>query len=141
AFLLSADTGVYSLASLSITVSCAFIEAKDNALRSRILKFAGLTYALAVGWALVLNRAFGSWWNFNFWRTTVTVVTDYRWSMAVPMTAETFARFLIVTGSCFVLFTVAWIWHRRDSPSLARRPLFVSSAAIFSLLSLQSCIV
>src|SRR5204863_2111290 len=33
AFLLSADTGVYSLASLSITVSCAFIEAKDNALR------------------------------------------------------------------------------------------------------------
>jgi hypothetical protein len=142
-FLFSTDCGVYSLAALAIATTMAFFCSLQEPLERKVLiRFGALTGALLCGAALVVNFCMSrSFFNFRFWRAALDVANAYRWTMALGIKEQSQMWLVATTAVCVLVFSIAWL--RRDSHSrhMTRRSVFLQSAFLFSLLSLQTAVI
>lgn len=142
AFLLSADAGVYALAGFLI-VSFSYLcwyRTVPGYFR-RVLRFVvWVTAGVAAGTFLtgvILTRSNG----VEFWRMNLALLQGYRWAMSIPFDAALAARLFFVTGMTLTIFVLGWIWRDARSLCPVRHPAFLTAAALFSLLMLQSSLV
>lgn len=138
AFLGAADAGAYSVMAFGLAALCSLALFWAN--RTAVWKISRFIVAAGVfgaGWALLITAVFG----FRFWVDTFSTISTYRWALAMPMLPHDQAFLFKTLPITCVVFLIGWFTRDADAVSLARRPLFLLSAPLFSLLYLQSGIV
>jgi hypothetical protein len=139
AFLYSADTGVYGLATLVIVVFWAFWFLPKC--RKDLLRFGLLTVALTAAFVLLVNAITGKLLEFRLWRGALEEVSNYRWAMATGLVPGMMPFMLAIAATTVIVVGVAWIFRQADSPAITRRPLFLCCALCVALLRFQSGLV
>ncbi len=143
AFLLSADTGFYSLVAFVVLASAALLLGwRTRSGRRRIAGFvvwtAGCFGVVAVAANAVLG---GGLFGFRFLHDAFAMVSNYRWIEALPMAPLDKKVFTAVAFVAFVILLAAIRWRDAQSPACTRRPLFLFTPPVFALAVLQSAVV
>ena len=141
-FLLSADTGLYGVAALllSVTATCA-VKRRLPGSGFRLMSFLALAGACFAVLMLATNAAMASPLNFKFWDSGFAVATSYRWFEPSGM-SKAGKRLVLATLAMGVLvFGLAWRWREPESRGWTLRPAFLLSGFCFSFLMLQSGLV
>jgi len=140
-FLISADTGLYSLAAFIIAGSAhALLYRSDPLTYGACLRAAALSGLMLAGLVLLTSMLMQHA-GFTFWTNSLEVVSQYRWSMAYPMDRPIKWRLITASTVSMLLLLIGYRWKDSLANSLARRPAFFPGAIAFSLLTLQSTIV
>ena len=142
AFLVSSETGAYSLAAFVIvSLSFLYCYRSDPAYARRVLRLVFWTSAGAVAWTFLIGVALTRSVGIEFWKTNIANLETYRWTMSVPMTRDLNSRFYCLLVGILGVITLGWIWRDSRSRSLARHPAYLVSATLFSLFMLESALV
>ena len=137
-FLCAADAGMYSVTAFALTVvSSLIVFRSDRAAELNILRFTVIVLAFLAAWVVIIGAVFGR----QFWVDTLAIISTYRWSLAKAIAPKSQAFLFKVAIVTAVIFVIGWIRRDPESPRLARRPLFLLCAPLFSLVYLQSSIV
>src|SRR5271166_7114137 len=89
AFLYSAETGVYGIATLLVTLVGVAWEGRREAQRFQSYAVALLAFAaLSVVLVFAINAAMAGLLDFRFWRTSLALVSIHRWNEPAPMRSE-----------------------------------------------------
>ena len=141
-FLLSADTGLYSVAALLLSVTATYaVKRRLPGAGFRLMLLLALAGACFAVLMLATNAAMASALNFKFWHSSFTLATSYRWFVPSGM-PKAGKRLVFSTLAMGVLvFGLAWRWREPDSCGWTRRPAFLLSGFCFSFLMLQSGLV
>ncbi|HZL67342.1 MAG TPA: hypothetical protein VFC29_08430, partial [Candidatus Limnocylindrales bacterium] len=141
-FLLSADTGLYGVAALllSVTATCA-VKRKLPGSGFRLMSFLALAGACFAVLMLATNAAMASPLNFKFWDSGFTIATSYRWFVPSGMPKAGKRLVLSTLAMGVLVFGLAWRWREPDSRGWTLRPAFLLSGFCFSFLMLQSGLV
>lgn len=153
AFLFSADTGIYTAAALLLCCVAAVV-VHGRALR--VMKFLLLVaVSSSVGVILVNAWFMGSPRNFFLWRSSLVLVSEYRWSVPLPIDRT---GTLVLLGTLLlgvVVFGAAWWSHNKGSAIVRRandgsgidpgpwtqRPVFLLAGFALAVFILQSGMV
>ncbi len=136
-FLISADTGLYSVAALLLCVAATAVAKGRTSRLAKFLLIAGVCFAALV---LVTNAAMVSPLDFRFWRSSMAIAGAYRWFEPTAMTKE-YKRVILeslVLG--IAVFAVAW-WRRRPRGRWTLRPAFLLAGLCLAVLMLQTSLV
>ncbi len=141
AFLNKADSGVYGVAALLITLAGVACE-NWNAVPWRRYVYALVSFALVLPLlVIVVNSLLVAPFDFRFWKESLAFVSGFRWSAAATMSdAGTTYLLAILVGGTAVLGWRGFVSREREQV-LAARPGYLLSAFVFALLTLQSAIV
>jgi hypothetical protein len=142
AFLLSADTGLYSVAALLLCVmATAGAHARAPGAVLRLTRFLGLAVICWVVLTVVTNAVLFSPLNFQFWRSSLTLATGYRWFEPASMSAAEKRLLLEILVMGLAVFGIAW-WRREpEGPRWTLRPAFLLSGFGVAFLMMQSGLV
>jgi hypothetical protein len=137
AFLISADTGIYCVAALLLTVLAT------AATRGRVRQLAGFLLITAIAFAfLVLTvNSFIQWaLDFRFWRASLAIAAGYRWfePLAMAKTDKHLLLKVLVLG--MAVFAAAW-FGKRLRGDWTRRPAFLLAGFVLAFLTMQSALV
>lgn len=141
-FLISADTGTYSLAAFVIVSLCfLYCYRSQPECARRIARWAmwvgvGLMLCGLLMGVLVTGSV-----SLEFWRADLATLGAYRWAMSSRMPEPVRQRFLLIGMVTLTIFVLGWIWRDARSRSLARHPAYLLSGMFFSLLVLESSVV
>ncbi len=136
-FLLSADSGVYAVATLLLCLVATSIARGRIARAARLLLLAVIFFAvLAAG----VNAAMNSPLNFQFWRSSLAIATGYRWFEPIAMSKQDKHHLFAILAAGTIVFLVAWLL-RKPRGQWTRRPAFVLAGFGFALLMAQSSLV
>lgn len=140
-FLFSADSGVYACAMLAVAaaVNLWFLWTTRQRMRPA-LQFLCLVAVFAVIWVLLINCFMGGPFYFGFWRASLDIANNYRWTMAGGMTRPVYHRFFAYIAFGFCAFVFAWL-RRRNSAAMLRDPASLVSLFLSSLVVVQSGMV
>jgi hypothetical protein len=136
-FLLSADTGLYTVAALLLCVLGTLI-AQRRAVR--LAKFLALTIACGAGFVVLVNACMFSPLNFQFWKSSLIIASAYRWFEPFAMTKADKRLLLETLALGVVVFGVAW-WFRKSRGTWTRRPAFLIAGFGLGFLALQTSLV
>jgi len=139
AFLISADTGIYSGAALVIVWSWAFYFQRPC--RRELVRFGLITAALTTALVFVVNAFTGNVLEFRLWRGAFEEASNYRWAVPLGLQPGMVPFILAVVSATVLVLGSAWIFRRADAPALTRRPLFICSGFCLAILCLQSALV
>ncbi len=136
-FLLSADTGIYSVAALLLCVAATMVTTRWPA---RLLKFLVVATLCAALLVVATNAVMLSPWDFRFWRSTLAIASAYRWCEPIAM-AKT-SKYLMQASFALavVVFAVAW-WRREPHGRWTSRPAVLISGFCLTFLILQTGLV
>jgi len=139
AFLLSADTGVYSVAALLLCiVTAAGVYATVPGSVAQLSKFLALTTVCFVVLVIVTNTILLSPLNFQFWRSSFAIASGYRWFEPISMLEAEEHLILETLAVGIVVFAIAW-WRREpDGPRWTLRPAFLLPGFCLALVMMQS---
>ena len=142
AFLFSADSGMYSLATLAIVtlaaVSCGL---PDLPKLRRVLRFALLAVGLLGLSMFVLNTVLARPLDFRFWIGSYEMVSNFRWLLPSPMPGGATLAFLATIALCWLIFLGAWFRRQPNSGKLTQEPVFLLAGFGVSFLCLQTAVV
>ncbi len=143
AFLISADTGMYSVVALIIVVSASVVlHWKTRRALTRLLWFALLTIAGFALLGVVANLVLGGGaFAYRFLKDGYAIVSAYRWVEPSPMIARDarVGAWTVATG--FAIIVIAWRWRDSESMAITRRPLFLLATPLFALVALETAFV
>jgi len=142
AFLYSADTGVFGVAALLVTLAAVAWEGRRAPRQLRL-------YALAIGAfaisSLVLvflfNAGMASLLDFAFWRSSLALVSVHRWNEPASMSPDSTIRLFVPLIVGAVVFLVRRAVAADRTTVITARPGFLLSAFAFSVLAMQSGLV
>ena len=136
-FLVSADTGLYTVAALLLCVAAGAITAERRRQLAQFLLMAAICFALFM---LVTNACMSSTLEFKFWRSSLVIANGYRWFEPIPMVQQNKWLLFKILAMGAVVFGGAWLARRRDGP-WTRRPAFLISGFCLAFLMMQSSLV
>src|SRR5262249_3380125 len=118
-FLISADTGIYSLAAFVIAGSAHLLVLRDDSAARRLLlrgaAVGGAAFlVLAILAALLMPHA-----GFRFWTNSLEAVNQYRWSLPYGMDKPIKWRLIAAAAVSVLVLVIGYRWRDRLSPSLA----------------------
>lgn len=141
-FLLSADTGLYGVAALLLSVAATcVVKRKLSGLGLRLMSFLALAAAGFAVLMLATNAAMGSPLNFKFWHSSLTFATSYRWFEPSGMSKAGKHLVLSTLAMGVLVFGLAWRWRGQDGRGWTLRPAFLLAGFCFAFLTLQSGLV
>jgi len=137
AFLVAADTGLYTVAALLLCAVAGAIATKRKRQPATFLITAALCFALLM---LVTSACMSSPLDFKFWRSSLTIANGYRWFEPIPMIQQN--KYLLFKGLAMGVgvFGAAWLWRKPDGP-WTRRPAFLLAGFCLALMMMQSSLV
>ena len=142
-FMLSADTGMYSVLALLIVLGTFTLLTLRSGNQLLLVLKVGIASAtcfavLTVAVNMLLN---GRPFAFQFLRDAFAIVSTYRWIEATPIARQDarFAAYVAAVG--FLVMLLAWHWRDNTSAALARRSPFLLSAPVFAFVLLQTGLV
>jgi len=137
AFLLSADTGIYTSAALLLTVAATTLAHPRPARMARFLGIAALMFGALM---LLTNTVNASPLDFRLWRWGLGIVHGYRWFEATSM-LKADKRLVVATFALGIaIFAAAW-WQRQPAGRWTRRPAFLIAGFGVGFLMMQSALV
>ena len=136
-FLVSADTGLYSVAALLLCVAVRLIVTERRGQLAQFLLMAAICFALLM---LVTNTWMSSTLNFKFWRSSLVIANGYRWFEPIPMVRQNKWLLFKILAMGVVVFGAAWLRRRPDGP-WTRRMAFLISGFCLAFLVMQSSLV
>jgi hypothetical protein len=138
-FLLSADSGIYSVAALLLTVAATgTVLWGVTRVLFRLINFLFLAAVCFVVLMLVTNGLMKSPLNFSFWHSSLAIATSYRWFEALGMPRPDKHRLFVTLAASIIVFLLGWIWREPHSRRWTLRPAFLFSGFCFALLMMQS---
>ncbi len=142
AFLYSADTGVYAIAALLVTVLGVAWEGRREAQPFRsyaiaLLSFTGLSVVLV----FAINAAMAGLLDFRFWRTSLALVSIHRWNEPAAMSPAATTQLLVTLFAGAVIFLVRHFVPADRDASITTRSGFLLSAFFFAFAAMQSGLV
>lgn len=142
AFLLSVDTGLYSVAGLLLCVmAAAAAHAMAPGSLGRLAKFLAAAVVAFVVVMVVTNAVLFSPLQFQFWRASLVLATAYRWFEPISMFKAEKRLLLETLALGAVVFGAAWWWREPDGPRRTLRPAFLLSGFCLAFLMMQSALV
>jgi hypothetical protein len=138
AFLLSADTGLYTVAALLLCVLGTLIAQSRRV--ARLAKFLALALAFGAAFVLLVNAAMFSPLNFQFWKSSLVIATAYRWFEPFAMTKADKRLVLETLALGLVVFGAAG-WFHKSRGAWTRRPAYLIAGFALGFLALQTSLV
>ncbi len=143
AFLYSADTGVYGIAALVLSLAGAGWDGRREPQQVRLYGFAVAAFVVSsVVLVFFFNAAMASLLDFGFWRRSLALVAVHRWNEPSPIESNADAAHLLVpliVGG--VVFCFRWVVASDRTSVLTARPGFLLGAFAFAVLAMQSGLV
>jgi hypothetical protein len=142
AFLNNADTGIYGIVALLLSLGGVVVEDwQETKLWPRYL--AGLlSFAVALaGFAVVINCFLATAFDFRFWKAVLAFIRGYRWNAAAGMSSADGIYLLAPLVVAIAVFFVRWFVKGDRKAVIASRPSFLLSALGFACVALQSGLV
>ncbi len=139
AFLVSADTGIYSGAALAIVVFWAFCFQRQC--RRDLVRFGLITATLITAWVFVVNAVAGNVLEFRLWRGALEEASNYRWAVPLGLQPDMVSFITVIVCATVLVLGLAWMFRRADALAVTRRPLFLCSGFCMAVLCLQSGLV
>ena len=140
-FMISADTGFYSVAAFLIAGSAHLLMFRSDRRTLGTLLRSIAVCALTFGALAALSAALMPHARFGFWANSIAVVSEYRWSMAYSMEKAVKWRLVAAFATCTLVLLAGYKWRHPVATSLARRPVFFPAAIAFSFVAVQSAVV
>ncbi len=141
AFLYSADTGVYGIAALLLSLMGVASETPRKANRWKyvlaFISFAG-TFALLV---FAINALMASVLDFQFWRSSLALVSVHRWNEPSAMAASGTMLLLGTLIAGGVIYTARLCVPGNAMETIAARPGFLFSSFALAVLAMQSGLI
>ncbi len=137
-FLISADTGLYTVAALLLRCAASAIVRRRSA--EMVAKFLFLTAVSAAVGVILVNAWMGAALDFGFWRASLAIASGYRWFEPIAMSKADKRLVLVTLAFGIVVFGVAWHWRRSSGP-WTRRPAFLLGGFFLAFLMMQSALV
>ena len=142
AFLYSADTGVYAIAALLVTLAGVVWETRREPLPLRLcvaalLSFAGLFLVLV----FAINAAMTSLLDFRFWRTSLALVSVHRWNEPAGMSEAANIQLFATLIAGGVIFLLRGLVPGDREASVTARTGFLLSAFAFAFAAMQTGLV
>jgi hypothetical protein len=142
AFLYSADTGVYAVAALLVTLAGVVWESRRKPLPFRLYAAALLSFAgLSVVFVFVINTAMASLLDFRFWRTSLALVSVHRWNEPAGMSETAGIQLLVTLIVGGLIFPLRGLAPGDREKSITARAGFLLSAFAFAFAALQTGLV
>jgi len=142
AFLYSADTGVYGVAALLVTLAGVAWEGRREASPFRGYAIALLSFtAVFVVLVFAINAAMSSLLDFRFWRTSLALVSIHRWNEPTAMSGATTTRLFVTLLAGGVIFLCRRLAADGSQSTLTARTGFLLSAFVFALAAMQTGLV
>ena len=141
AFLYSADTGVYGIATWILSLAGIAWEGRRGPRRFSSYATAVASFAVSLGLlVLAINATLASALDFRFWKTSLALVGVHRWNEPYPLSQAGALHLLLpaIVGAGLFLWRAS---TRSDGTVVAARSGFLLSAFLFALLSMQSGLV
>jgi hypothetical protein len=142
AFLNNADTGIYGIVALLLSLGGIVVENwRETRLWPRYL--AGLLSfgASLAFFAVVINCFMATAFDFRFWKSVLAFIRGYRWNAAAGMLPADRVYLLAPLAVGVAVFFVRWFIKGDRSVVVAARPGFLLSALGFACVALQSGLV
>ena len=141
-FLLSADTGLYSVSAYLLAVmATAIVKLRTVGGGRRLCMFLVLTGACFAALVLVTNAVMLSPLNFTYWKSSLTIASGYRWFIATGMTKVHKRWILEALALGTVVFSLAW-WRKEPvGERWTKRPAFLLSGFSLAFLMMQIALV
>ena len=141
AFLYSADTGVFGIAALLLSLAGVAWEGRRQAHKMRLYAMAIGAFALSsVVLVFLFNAAMASLLDFSFWKSSLALVAVHRWNEPSTMSQESAIRLLVTLIVGAVVLVARW-WVGGDRTAVTARLGFLLSAFAFSVLAMQTGLV
>ena len=142
AFLNNADTGIYGIVALLLSLGGIVLENwRETQLWRRYL-IALLSFGVALAaFAVIINCFLASAFDFRFWKAVLAFIRGYRWNAATGMSPADRVYLLAPLVAGVAVFLVRWIVKGDRSVVIAARPGFLLSALGFACVALQSGLV
>jgi len=142
AFLYSADVGVQSVAALLISLAGVAWEGRHEShtvrsFASALLVFAVLSLVLVISLNAIMVRPL----DFRFWKTSLTLVSVYRWSLSSSMSKAGKIQLLATSLAGGAIFLLRRAVPEDRAASFAARTGFLLSAFAFAFLGMQAGLV
>jgi hypothetical protein len=142
AFLYSADTGVYGIATLLVTLVGVAWEGRSErqpfwSYTVALLAFAGLSVVLG----FAINAAMAGLLDFRFWRTSLALVSIHRWNEPAAMSSAATIQLLVTLIAGGVILLVRHFVSGDREASVTARTGFLLSAFIFAFAAMQTGLV
>ncbi len=142
AFLYSADTGVYGIATLLVTLVGVAWEGRREAQTCRSYSVALLAFAgLFVVCVFAINAAMAGLLDFRFWRTSLALVSIHRWNEPAAMSSAATIQMLVTLMAGGVIFLVRYFVPGDRDAGITTRTGFLLSAFVFGLAAMQTGLV
>ncbi len=142
AFLNNADTGIYGIVALLLSLGGIVVENwRETRLWPRYL--AGLlSFGVALAaFAILLNCFLATAFDFRFWKAVLAFIRGYRWNAAAGMSSGDRIYLLAPLAVGIAVFFVRWFIQGDRKVVIAARPGFLLSALGFGCVALQSGLV
>ncbi len=142
AFLYSADTGVYSIAALLVTLAGVVWEGRRDSPPVRLYAAALLSFAgLSVLLMFAINAAMAGLLDFRFWRTSLALVSVHRWNEPAAMSEAANVQLIATLVAGGVIFLVRALTPGDREASVTARTGFLLSAFAFAFAAMQTGLV
>ncbi len=142
AFLNNADTGIYGIVALLLSLGGIVVEGWPDARFWR--RYAAVLVAFGISlavFAVIINCFMASAFDFRFWKSVVAFIRGYRWNAPAGMLPpdRNFMLTVVIVG--LGVFFIRWIAKSERPTVIAARPGFLLSAFGFACVALQSGLV
>jgi hypothetical protein len=142
AFLYSADTGVFGIAALLVSLAGVAWESRRETQPFRRCAVALLAFtALSVVLIFAINAAMASFLDFRFWRTSLALVSIHRWNEPASMSDVTTIRLFATVVGGSIIFVLRRLAPADRDASITARTGFLLSAFVFAFAAMQTGLV
>jgi hypothetical protein len=142
AFLMAADQGIYTLASLLLTFAAVAIDSRraPHGAKDFLPAFLSIAACSAV-LAVAINSVFAKPFDFRFWRDSLAQVSVYRWATPFRMSAEGSVHLFGTLLAGAVIFALRAATRRTGNSAIVQRTGFLLGGFAFALVVMQSGLV
>lgn len=142
AFLNNADTGIYGIVALLLSLGGVVLENWSETQLWRRYLAGLLSFGVALAaFAVIINCFLATAFNFRFWKAVLAFIRGYRWNAAAGMAPGDYILFVAPLLAGIVLFLVRWVVKGDRDAVIVARPGFLLSALGFACVALQSGLV
>ena len=142
AFLYSADTGVYAVAALLVTLAGVAWEGRRESQPFRLYSIALTVFTvLSAIFVLAINAAVAGLLDFRFWRTSLALVSIHRWNEPAGMSDAATTRLFVTLVAGSLIFVLRRLVPGDRVTSITTRSGFLLSAFVFAFSAMQTGLV